>query len=375
MLALWLFAAAVNVAIGVVLALRPDRAGPFLLLTSWTREWLAGGVDVYSHVLSDVDYPPHSIVALSPLALLPSQLMVPLWTAFNVCLALVAPYLAARLVVRRPRTDQVVYLTLLFLSWSGARIFLQFSLLMLVLGLAAAILAESRPALSGTLLGLSLMKPQIAAPFFLWTLFTRRWKVAGVSLAVVAAGTGLYSLRAGTNPVDVAVHYLGILKLYYSGPRAMAGTSQLQPVMTMLFPGTAGDVLAMLVAGALLALICIEGWKREPMDGRVLYAAPCLAAIWSLLTFYHLTYGFVLLLPVAALLLLAPDSEWARGRRATLWVMQFALMFDVPGIWRRAASFLPDARVMDAIFSNADRMLMVALFVTIFALSREDRRQ
>lgn len=319
--------------------------------------------------MSDVDYPPHAIVALSPLSLVPIPVAVPFWAVLNLCLAVLAPYLAARFVRRSVRVHQIIYLTLLFLCWSGAKVFLQFSLLTLVLGLAALVQADRRPAWSGILLGLSFMKPQIAAPFFLWTLFTRRWTTVGFSLTVVAGGTLLFCARVHANPAAVAVRYVQILQRSYTGGGAMAGASQLHPILMQIFPRI-GDALAAVVAAALLLVICLEGFRVEKTDPRVMYAAPAMAAIWSLLTFYHLTYGFVVLLPAAALLLDGGPVR-TRGRALVFWTMQIGLMFDAPGIWRRSSGLFPHTGVADVIVSNVDQLLMVFLFGAMVILVRK----
>ena len=64
------------------------------------------------------------------------------------------------------------------------------------------------------------------------------------------------------------------------------------------------DAIASSIALGLLAGICVTGFQEGAVRKRVLYAAPPLVACWSLMTFYHLTYGFVILLPVMMLLAL-----------------------------------------------------------------------
>jgi hypothetical protein len=60
-------------------------------------------------------------------------------------------------------------------------------------------------------------------------------------------------------------------------------------------------------------------------------------ACWSLLTFYHLTYGFVILLPVLMLLTLN-DAPPSRLRRGLFWLLQLGMMFDIPSLTGRQAS-------------------------------------
>jgi hypothetical protein len=105
----------------------------------------------------------------------------------------------------------------------------------------------------------------------------------------------------------------------------------------------------------------------------VMYVAPGLAGVWSLLTFYHLTYGFVLLLPIAAVLLLGEDDVALENRRTIFWMLQAALMIDVPGVWRRFGGSWSDVSILDAVFANFDRFVMLFLFAAVVAVYRRQR--
>ena len=65
------------------------------------------------------------------------------------------------------------------------------------------------------------MKPQIALPFLLWTVFRRRWTSAAIAILVIAGGTALFCLRASVNPLNVAIRYAQIPQLYFNGEIAM----------------------------------------------------------------------------------------------------------------------------------------------------------
>jgi hypothetical protein len=251
---------------------------------------------------------------------------------------------------------------------------LQISLLTLVLGLAAQALADTRPRWSGVCLGLSLMKPQIAAPFLLWALLTRRWKLVAISALVVAAGTGLFCLRVRTSPFDVAARYLQILKIYYTGDSAMIGESHLRPLVARWVGSQATDGVSAILSLILLGVICVTALTRGRTVSGPMYSAPAMAGAWSLLTFYHLTYGFVLMLPAAALLLLADDAASRRERHAIFWILQLGLTIDVPGVWRRVGTSFPRLGFAGDVFANFDRILVLFLFVAMFALERRAAR-
>ena len=365
---LWLVPAALNMSAGVALATHPNRWADLQTIRLWTGQWLFAGKDLYASASSGTDYPPHAIVALSPLSLLPQSFAVPVWAALNIGMAALAGYLAARFVRPRVSLADALYLTLLFLCWSGTRTLLQFSLLTLVFGLAAVVLADTRPAWSGVCLGLSLMKPQIALPFLLWTVFRRRWQSAAIAILLVAAGTGLFCLRASANPLNVAIRYAQILRLYFNGEIAMQGIAQLRPLFAQIGRGAGIELATAAIVLPLLAMICVEGFRQTNSPSRVMYMAPGLAGIWSLLTFYHLTYGFVVLLPIAAVLLLEEDDASLKDRRIVFWTLQPALMIDVPGAWRRFGALWSRVPILDDVFENFDRFAMLFLFAAVAAV-------
>ncbi|HJR60748.1 MAG TPA: glycosyltransferase family 87 protein [Vicinamibacterales bacterium] len=373
-LPLWAAIAALNIAIGIALAANPERASDFDTIRRWSGEWLFDGRDLYSSPRSGTDYPPHAILTLSPVSLLPDAAAVPVWSAFNLLLLIAAPLLAARIVRPHGSWTDGACLAVFFLGWSGSKTLLQFTLLTLVLGLAAMVLARRRPWWSGACLGLALMKPQIGLPFLLWVVLTRRWRVAAGAAAILAAGSLLWCIRAGADPLHVAIRYFEILTLYYGSEGGMVGVSQAGPLFARVLPaGPAGAVSAVVSIG-LLAVICVEGWRPGQSGDRFLYPAPAMAAVWSLLTFYHLSYGFVLLLPAAAALLLTDDPRTARLRHVVFWLMQVALVVDVPGLWRRFGSETV-ASPSGMAFTDFYRVALMVFFGALWAIQRRTASQ
>jgi hypothetical protein len=171
--------------------------------------------------------------------------------------------------------------------------------------------------------------------------------------------------------------YVSILQLIYSGdPNGLIGLAHLRPLLALAASRTATvDVLAGGIALILLAGICALGFAEGRRRPIVMYSAPALAGIWSLLTFYHLTYGFILLLPTAALLLWGDDAESQATRARIFWVLQAALMFDVPGLWRWFGPVISAPAALGAVLLHSDRVLAIALFVsmTVLALGGRDR--
>lgn len=366
--ALWALLALLNLSAGVVVSTWPERRSDLATVQRWGHSWLVDGVDVYQVHDDYPDYPPHAIVALSPLGLMSLEAGAWIWTGVNLALAVLAVYLVVR--VRRPcdELSRLVVPMLILLCWGGFRALLQFSLLALVLALAAMRSPDRHPRWSGVCLGLALIKPQIAAPFLLWALFTRRFRLVAISLSVIAAGFLVYCLRVGASPLTVPARYVAILRELYVGDAIMVGLAQVRPLLALASSDvTLIDVASVAIAIVLLVVACLL-CLREARQGReVMYGAPALAAVWSLLTFYHLTYGFILLLPTATLLLW-PDRSAQPSPSRMFWLLQLWVMFDPRTVWRYAAPWLPASPALDALSLHADRVLMLVLFAAVGAL-------
>ena len=305
------------------------------MMMQWGRYWLVDRANVYAPgPWGNVDYPPHAIVVLSPLGLLSFDQAHPVWMGLNIVMAVLAPYFAARFFQPHVPFRVIVLPILLFLCWGGTRTVTQFSLISLMFSMLAMLVAIQRPIAGGVWLGLALMKPQVAIPVFLWSVFTRRWSVALTSVAVVGVLTAVFCLWSGTNPLSIPHAYLQTLASYHTGEALLQGISEFRPLVIQV----TGDVLHAdgivgAIAMVLMAGILVVGVQEGAVRARVLYAAPPLVACWSLMTFYHLTYGFVILLPVLMLLALN-DTPPSALRRRLLWLLQLGMMFDIPSLSR-----------------------------------------
>jgi hypothetical protein len=369
----WAVPAVINVAIGVALLRDSDRWYDFATVMRWSASWLTAD-RLWTTTAWFSDYPPHAIVFLSPLSRLTPLPAVVLWAAINIGLAVVAPTLAARFVNPRARPRQVMLLTVLFLCWGSARTLMQFTLLTLVCGLASMVLAGKRPMASGLCLALSVMKPQVAAPFALWILMAGHWRVLGTAAAAVAGGWITYAAVARVRLQDVALQYATVLRHYYTGAEPMRGVADLRPVILRLVPAHASDIVSLLVALALLAFViaatrwALDAAAAHGRDRWSLAFVPALAGAWSLLTFYHLTYGFVLLLPASAVLLLLDHPRTAGPRQVFFWLLQAGLIVDLPTVWRRIGHAFP--RTLDPVVADIDRVLVLAVFAGLLVLCR-----
>lgn len=364
----WGVLALLNLSAGVVVSSQGRRLYDLESMMRWGRYWLVEGVNVYEPGLwGSVDYPPNAIVLLSPLGLLSLEIAHPIWLLLNLGMAVLAPYFAARFM--RPHDPfRVIMLPILFfLCWGGVRTVTQFTLIALMCSMVAMVVAARRPIAGGIWLGLAMLKPQVAVPVFLWSVFTRRWTVTLASLAVVAGLVAVFCLRSDAPPVSVATRYAGTLAVHHTGDAILTGISELRPLIRQV-AGDRSDVDAIVVSIALglIAGICVAGFQEGASRKRVLYTAPPLVACWSLMTFYHLTYGFVILLPVLMLLALN-DARRSTLRMSIFWLLQLGMMFDIPGLSRRAG--LAGTPLFANVLSHADRALMIVLFVGLVALA------
>lgn len=364
----WGALALLNMSAGVIVSSQTRRLYDLDSIMRWGWHWLALGINVYEPGRWGAsDYPPNAIVLLSPLGLMPLGLAHPIWMLLNMAMAVLAPYYAARFFRPHDPYRVIVLPILMFLCWGGMRTLTQFTLVALTCSMIAMATATRRPFVSGAWLGLAMMKPQVAVPVFLWSVFTRRWMVVLSSLAVVAALVAVFCVRAEAHPIWMAARYVEILAVHHTGESSLAGFSELRPLIHQVVSNVSEvDAIASSIALGLIAGICVMGFQEGAVRKHVLYAAPPLVACWVLMTFYHLTYGFVILLPVMMLLALN-DAASSTLRRALFWTLQLGMMFDIPGISRRAG--LEDTWLYTHVLLHADRALMLVLFVGLVALA------
>ncbi len=366
-LIIWASLAAVNLAAGVVVSSQPQRLSDLESIQRWGNHWLVGRENIYLEPEWMVDYPPNAIVLLSPLGLLSLEAAHPLWMMLNLAMAIIAPFVAARFFRPHDPFRVIALPILMFLCWSGVRTLTQFSLAPLTCSMVAMAVADRARVTSGAWLGLAMMKPHVALPVFLWSVLTRRWVVALTSAGVAGVLFAAFCVWSQGDPSRVLARYAEILATLHTGDAILAGISELRPLVAQVTGNSStADVAAAWIAVSALAAICVVGIQEGAVRKRAVYAAPPLVACWSLLTFYHLTYGFVVLLPVLMLLALN-DTETSPLRRALFWLLQFAMMFDIPGLSRRAG--LGDTAIYANVLSHADRVLMLTLFAGLVTLA------
>ncbi len=147
--------AAANLVLAVVLLRDPGRAADVQIVYDWCSRWLKQGEDLYATVSSSADYPPNAIVTLSPLALIPQRLLVPVWASITLALTFVFTYLVVRVTDPRATHATAALPVLLFLCWGGVRMLLQFTRLTITLAYAAIRSADTAPVASARTLHLA----------------------------------------------------------------------------------------------------------------------------------------------------------------------------------------------------------------------------
>ncbi|HZT75691.1 MAG TPA: glycosyltransferase family 87 protein [Vicinamibacterales bacterium] len=357
--------AAVNLGVGLGLSLaRPGSAGDLEAVRGWCRDWLFRGTRLYSVYGGGTDYPPNAIVVFSPIALVPSSMLAPLWSILSLALTPIVAVFVVRSSNIRARRTAIAIATMLFCCWGGVRFYLQFTRLCLTFAFLALLLMDSRPDVSGACLGLALAKPHIAGPIALWTLLMKRTRVVAVAAAVALAGLLIYDVRVLSNPIGTLTHWAGVLRALYGGPDALIGRTSIKPLVAALVPGTNWDDAAWVAASASLMLLPGAMTLRDagrPVSPRS-FAAAAMFCLWSLLSVFHLGHNFTMALPAFVFLLLVDDPPSRAWRWTVAAMMQVVLMLDVP---IHVAPLLRPGSFGAAVATNADRIVVLTAFVAI----------
>jgi hypothetical protein len=329
-----------SLTVGALNALRPQQSQDVRLVREWSELWLWQGANPYQ--VAQADYPPNALVVLSSLTLLPEPSVAPLWIGLNLVLAPTAATLAWRLRFPWQPLRAAAVPALLFLSWAGLRIGLgvgQFHVLALTLGLVAVALSRRQPIFAGLLLGVALLKPHLALAFLLWALLTRRTRMVAAALLVVGLGMLAFCLRVGQGPLEVMAAYFAVLDSEVGVHLRSAGID-IRPIVHLVFgPSLTAVVAYGLLVSALLASVIAAAARLQRTPGArsdALILGLCCALV--LLALPHGTYDIVLLLP--ALLWLwsgrGARAETSLSRQVLFWLVQVALVLDIPDLARRA---------------------------------------
>ncbi len=385
----WAALAVVSLNWGFITALKPGHSQDLMIVNTWLRTWLWQGINPY--YLPDtvvlVNYPPHAVVALSPLALIPESWMAAVWALLNLALAPTVGYLAFRALKPEAVRSAAVLPCAMFLAWAGLRNGIatgQFTLLVLAFGLLAFVYEEKRPLLGGFFLALALMKPHIGGAFLLWALLTKRWKMLLAACVAVGIGVALFSLRLGESPVGSVRAYLGVMQLQFSRAadpqRSMdLRVVELRPLVSLFIQHDVWAnrihqfLLVVLLACAGAVAFLKSGPSRTERDALVLQ----LCCLWLLMSAFHNPYDNILLLPVLmGLWVVARATQPARSKerqsKTLVWVLQLAMVIELPGVWWKLSQAvdLSSFNWAGVFFSHFDRLLVLGLFIYLLNRAR-----
>jgi hypothetical protein len=379
---LWAIIAVVSLGWGFTSALRAEHSQDLRIINTWLRTWLRGGTNPY--YLPEVivaNYPPHAIVALSPLALVPENIVAGVWALINLMIAPVVAYLAFR-AMRPEATKRALLLPCaMFLAWAGLRTGIsngQFTLLILGFGLLAFMFEEKRPLVGGVFLALALMKPHIGGAFLLWALLTKRWKMSMVACVLMGLGVGIFSLRLMESPLESVRAYLGVLQHQFGRGTQIQGNTalrvvELRPLVALFIHNDAwASRVHQLLLLVLLACVAAVAFVKSRLDSRERDAAIIqLCCLWLLMSVFHNPYDTILLLPVLAGLWAASVPHPLRSKswqdKTALLITQLVMVLELPGVWWKLSKTMnTDAfNPTGLLFAHVDRLLVLGLFIYI----------
>lgn len=346
--AIWALACA-SLAFGVWRSVQPEALVDFHRVVEWTG-LLVSGESPYS-LVHDTDYPPWALLTLSPMLLVPAWLQSSIWIGLNLILAVVV----ARTLVQTVELSTETRLLLLgvILAASCFRVLGQFSLL----SFAFAIVGARHPSvlIGGVLLGLGLMKPQVGGALWLAHLLMGDWRRVAIAAAVPAGLTLVAAVMSGVGPVQLLEDYARVLEAVHGGDGLFTGHTELEGWLAPWVPGVTTVAGSMALGAVLITPALVAGWRHwghwTTTRQLELYA---LCGVVSLLSTRHLSYDFLLLLP---LLVAWGSPPW----RPAWTVTAVMLVSQVPGWWRRVFEPMGWPHSFGLIV-ELDRLLCICLF-------------
>jgi len=348
--------ATLNVGGGVLLTLARDQVADLFLVAQWLQTWLSGR-NLYGPG-SITDYPPWAIVTLSPLALVPQDWLMSVWLLINVGLAAVIVWRLAT--ISREHGPSLRNLACLLAATGTIRQFLQFSHLSYALAIVGAFTAS--PRIGGVMVGLSLMKPQVGGVVWLWLVLCRDWRRAAYALPVPLIFTAIYQTVAPIGLLDLAAGYRAAITSQYGDPTQLPGHSDLRFWLWRLWPEPSGNaVLSGIVLGGLLLPLLMAVVRRRA-HGREIELLGLCGAI-SLLAVRHLSYDFLLLLPVLVAWRCPPCAVTPHAPRWMFFGLAALLVAAVPS-WAKLA-LAHSAPPATGVLLELDRAMCLAVWAAL----------
>lgn len=262
-------------------------------------------------------YPPHLLLALAPLALLPYGVALCVWTALN----LAAIALAVRMLC--PTRDWTWFAVWACLSPAALMMIIygHFGGVMALAVAIAVLRSETRPILAGICLAALTVKPQIALAIGLILLGSGRWRSLPFAVVATLAFAGLSAAIFG---LDTWTRFITFTlpeqsRILAEGDVHLLGTTismfrGIQALGVPIWVAWSAQISVSLVAMA----AAITVMRREDTDATILFVVP-LAALVALPYANH--YDLAIVAPALTLLIL--DDE--RSRMGILGVAAWLL--------------------------------------------------
>ena len=333
---LWGALALVSLAIAVGIALQPGRSLDLHIVQGWLQHWLSTGTSVYPVVDLEVDYPPHALVLLLPLHLLPDGSGAALFLVFNLATTLwmvwmLTGWMAAETGMGASTRDRMTF-ALMLLTWGAIRVGL-WNGQTVALAICAAIytiqMHSRAPWSSGAALVVAACKPTLGIGVGLILLFRGGYRALAIAAGLTLALTIGYDASVGLPPLGSLAEYLGSLERMYTGELYFRGVTNLRAVFVDLSNQHPWSHAAFGVYGLIaLAALLRFGWptRRKP-GAQVLITTACL--LWTLLALPNQRYYLVLLAPVVWLLVWTPERIAAPGARWPAWTAAALVIFNL----------------------------------------------
>ena len=231
-------------------------------------------------------------VLFLPFGLLDWGTVKPLWALINVVLGILCVHFIARS-GSKISGSWLLAVLLIFLCSTPFRNTVSNGQQALLILLCSYLGWSMRPALrSSPFLSIAYVKYSFAPPVMLWLLLEKNFRLVFASFLFLAAGWILFSILAGVNPLQTAFQPLQVSAIAVS--EGMADVMSICRVFDLngyLFPGVAYVMGLGLATGLTLYL---RLFCRHLADEDIFAAL----GLISLMSFIHLGYDFVFLLPV-----------------------------------------------------------------------------
>jgi hypothetical protein len=264
----------------------------------WSPAWLfVRGIDPYLASLTHdprllaqaPNYLPSLYVLFAPFGVLPFDVAKIIWAVCNVALAVATPILiASRLGWSRTR---IAFLVVAFLVATPTRTVVSNGQQALLITFCAILAyTASRPITTGAALAVAIVKHSFAPPLVIGLLYRLRYAAVAWAGAISLVLTAIFSAVVQETPWRLLTSLLKVNRTSVN-----TGIADVMSVSELVVGGRYGGLVSLWIA--LLTLVILVVMSRKMLRGDWLPSLAAAAAV-SLLSFKHLIYDYVFLLPI-----------------------------------------------------------------------------